>query len=146
MVVWELFFSFHYLFPKSCLRPNERIWTSGTSDTCRLTNEKISLWDDMEVPEESFHWSSWDSRTCYPRRAFIQGLSDDILKTNPWLPSLSCSLTTFGIYLVSFCCNGSLWDFKRKNDSPSYRLKEEEPKHEMSKAAGLQLNRYCWQY
>ena len=45
---------------------------------------KISLWDDMEVPSESFHWSSWDSRTCYPRRAFIQGLSDDILKTNPW--------------------------------------------------------------
>ena len=31
----------------------------------------------MEVPEESFHWSSWDSRTCYPRRAFIQGLTDD---------------------------------------------------------------------
>ena len=31
----------------------------------------------MEVPSESFHWSSWDSRTCYPRRAFIQGLSDD---------------------------------------------------------------------
>ena len=23
-----------------------------------------SLWDDMEVPSESFHWSSWDSRTC----------------------------------------------------------------------------------
>ena len=38
---------------------------------------KISCWDDMEVPEESFHWSSWDSRTCYPRRAFIQGLTDD---------------------------------------------------------------------
>ena len=38
---------------------------------------KISLWDDMEVPSESFHWSSWDSRTCYPRRAFIQGLTDD---------------------------------------------------------------------
>jgi len=35
------------------------------------------LWDDMEVPEESFHWSSWDSWTCYPRRAFIQGLTDD---------------------------------------------------------------------
>jgi len=33
----------------------------------------------MEVPEESFHWSSWDSRTCYPRRAFIQGLTDDIM-------------------------------------------------------------------
>ena len=38
---------------------------------------KISCWDDMEVPEETFHWSSWDSRTCYPRRAFIQGLTDD---------------------------------------------------------------------
>ena len=34
----------------------------------------------MEVPEESFHWSSWDSRTCYPRRAFIQGLTDDKLE------------------------------------------------------------------
>ena len=33
----------------------------------------------MEVPGESFHWSSWDSRTCYPRRAFIQGLTDDCL-------------------------------------------------------------------
>ena len=33
----------------------------------------------MEVPEESFHWSSWDSWTCYPRRAFIQGLTDDEL-------------------------------------------------------------------
>ena len=29
------------------------------------------------LAEESFHWSSWDSRTCYPRRAFIQGLTDD---------------------------------------------------------------------
>jgi len=34
----------------------------------------------MEVPEESFHWSSWDSRTCYPQRAFIQGLTDDYIK------------------------------------------------------------------
>ena len=61
---------------------------------------KISCWDDMEVPEESFHWSSWDSRTCYPRRAFIQGLTDDqenerrdgrwnrcILDLSPQLPS-----------------------------------------------------------
>ena len=32
---------------------------------------------DMEVPSESFHWSSWDSRTCYPWRAFNQGLTDD---------------------------------------------------------------------
>ena len=44
-----------------------------------------SLWDDMEVPSESFHWSSWDSRTCYPRRAFIQGLSDDIMLTDLYL-------------------------------------------------------------
>ena len=39
----------------------------------------------MEVPSESFHWSSWDSRTCYPRRAFIQGLSDDIMLTDLYL-------------------------------------------------------------
>ena len=31
----------------------------------------------MEVPSESFHRSSWDSRTCYPRRAFNQRLTDD---------------------------------------------------------------------
>ena len=31
----------------------------------------------MEVPSESFHRSSWDSRTCYPRRAFNQGLTDN---------------------------------------------------------------------
>ena len=54
---------------------------------------KISCWDDMEVPEESFHWSSWDSRTCYPRRAFIQGLTDDQdvqrkkKRNESWLPS-----------------------------------------------------------
>ena len=31
----------------------------------------------MEVPSESFHRSSWDSRTCYARRAFNRGLTDD---------------------------------------------------------------------
>ena len=31
----------------------------------------------MEVPSSSFHRSSWDSRTCYPRRAFNQTLTDD---------------------------------------------------------------------
>ena len=55
----------------------------------------------MEVPEESFHWSSWDSRTCYPRRAFIQELTDDlsycftVIATAPSLlfsPSSSCSI------------------------------------------------------
>ena len=55
-------------------RKKKGFWVSGTLPPCLL---KISLWDDMEVPEESFHWSSWDSRTCYPRRAFIQGLTDD---------------------------------------------------------------------
>ena len=34
-------------------------------------------WADMEVPSESFHRSSWDSRTCYARRAFNRGLTDD---------------------------------------------------------------------
>ena len=29
----------------------------------------------MEVPRESFHKSSWDSRTCYPRRAFNRGFT-----------------------------------------------------------------------
>ena len=33
-------------------------------------------WADMEVPSESFHRSSWDSRTCYPRRAFNQKTTD----------------------------------------------------------------------
>ena len=29
----------------------------------------------MEVPRESFHKSSWDSRTCYRRRAFNRGFT-----------------------------------------------------------------------
>ena len=32
----------------------------------------------MEVPKQSFNKSSWDSRTCYPRRAFNQGLTNNI--------------------------------------------------------------------
>ena len=36
----------------------------------------------MEVPSESFHRSSWDSRTCYARRAFNRGLTDDY--SRPW--------------------------------------------------------------
>ena len=36
-------------------------------------------WADMEVPSESFHRSSWDSRTCYPRRAFNQKTTDGSL-------------------------------------------------------------------
>ena len=31
----------------------------------------------MEVPSESFHRCSWDSRTCYPRRAFNQRLTNE---------------------------------------------------------------------
>ena len=34
-------------------------------------------WADMEVPKQSFNKSSWDSRTCYPRRAFNQGLTNN---------------------------------------------------------------------
>ena len=36
-------------------------------------------WADMEVPKQSFNKSSWDSRTCYPRRAFNQGLTNNII-------------------------------------------------------------------
>ena len=36
----------------------------------------------MEVSSESFHRSSSESRTCYPRRAFNQGLIDDRLIPN----------------------------------------------------------------
>ena len=49
----------------------------------------------MEVPSESFHRSSWDSRTCYPRRAFNQEKTDGSpmgwqvhsLNPNPWKSS-----------------------------------------------------------
>ena len=49
--------------------------------------QRLNLWDDMEVPEESFHWSSWDSRTCYPRRAFNQRLTDDSPGNRSWILS-----------------------------------------------------------
>ena len=39
-------------------------------------NKIGNRWADMEVPSESFHRSSWDSRTCYPRRAFNQKTTD----------------------------------------------------------------------
>ena len=42
----------------------------------------------MEVPSESFHKSSWHSRTCYPRRAFNQGLTDDLADQLWWLKDL----------------------------------------------------------
>ena len=71
---------------------------------------KISCWDDMEVPEESFHWSSWDSRTCYPRRAFIQGLTDDHWwakeknEINPWQTSQEKKHSRFhGLFFHLFC-------------------------------------------
>ena len=55
----------------------------------------------MEVPEESFHWSSWDSRTCYPRRAFIQGLTDDQDVQRKKMRSLG-HFSSFGIACLSF--------------------------------------------
>ena len=52
----------------------------------------------MEVPTESFHRSSWDSRTCYPRRAFNQGLTDNnflvLLRAALGSPGTSSSLMT----------------------------------------------------
>ena len=53
---------------------------------------KISLWDDMEVPSESFHWSSWDSRTCYPRRAFVR--EDNFPRLFPRVPLVQRSLSS----------------------------------------------------
>jgi len=53
---------------------NERI-TDGSP--CQAMNSEDKRWADMEVPSESFHWSSWDSRTCYPRRAFNQQITDE---------------------------------------------------------------------
>ena len=52
---------------------------SSNLERRRETNEWSDRWADMEVPSESFHRSSWDSRTCYPRRAFNQGLTDAIM-------------------------------------------------------------------
>ena len=44
----------------------------------------------MEVPSESFHWSSWDSRTCYPRRSNV-GPGERFLRAQGWVMKL-CSL------------------------------------------------------
>ena len=56
--------------------PNESILTLALPP-CLL---KISLWDDMEVPEESFHWASvswhWE---------FIIVFSFSLLLFTPWL-------------------------------------------------------------
>ena len=52
-------------------------------------------WADMEVPTESFHRSSWDSRTCYARRAFNRGLTDDC-----WLV-YNCVLTVKDILHIT---------------------------------------------
>jgi hypothetical protein len=48
---------------------------------------------DIEVPSESFHRSSLDSRTCYPRRAFNQELTDDSPERITYAPLLTTSLS-----------------------------------------------------
>ena len=56
-------------------------------------------WADMEVPSESFHRSSWDSRTCYARRAFNRGLTDDCVGhplSEPFVSSPPDPSVTFG--------------------------------------------------
>lgn len=53
----------------------------------------------MEVPSESFHRSSWDSRTCYARRAFNRGLTDDCVGhplSEPFVSSPPDPSVTFG--------------------------------------------------
>ena len=55
--------------------PREKGYLNDSST--RLPKDHKNRWADMEVPSESFHRSSWDSRTCYARRAFNRGLTDD---------------------------------------------------------------------
>ena len=55
------------------------------------SNRMVWRWADMEVPKQSFNKSSWDSRTCYPRRAFNQGLTNScqrVLAGSEWLRDL----------------------------------------------------------
>ena len=64
----------------------------------QLRREKEhNRWADMEVPSESFHRSSWDSRTCYPRRAFNQELTDD---AGDWSGSCLLSHSITGPYTL----------------------------------------------
>ena len=55
----------------------------------------------MEVPSESFHRSSWDSRTCYARRAFNRGLTDDLWAARR--ASQPCVDLAFILVIVSSC-------------------------------------------
>ena len=64
----------------------------------------------MEVPSESFHRSSWDSRTCYPRRAFNQGLSDDksassVRSYGSWVSNVLTNLPRAPAVGRSFICH-----------------------------------------
>ena len=70
----------------------------------------------MEVPSESFHWSSWDSRTCYPRRAFNQQITDERRGITVLDPMSSLSLTLFRLY-----GQGWLENKKRVNCQPLNR-------------------------
>ena len=56
----------------------------------------------MEVPRESFHKSSWDSRTCYPRRAFNRGFTGNFL--------IHTSSFSYGFFLLFLPVNGCIRD------------------------------------
>jgi hypothetical protein len=74
------------LVPKACMLElqvkdlfSSGQWILNLEEQTLETILKREMTDrDMEVPSESFHRSSWDSRTCYPRRAFNQGFTDDL--------------------------------------------------------------------
>ena len=71
-----LFFEiiFCFSFSHSLISYLQRV--SVFQDCCRPLVILVWRWADMEVPKQSFNKSSWDSRTCYPRRAFNQGLTN----------------------------------------------------------------------
>ena len=113
LIIWKTFWSL-----RSGRRKEEIQATTKRKRKITAPPNKKWLWDDMEVPEESFHWSSWDSWTCYPRRAFIQGLTDD------------CSPEHVGSWIVLLlsCVSGSLDLFFKL--APGKHHEEKEEQHE----------------
>ena len=127
--------SFHGLYCYSFPFPDEQMWERKTSKghSQELWRWKDSndgtkrRWADMEVPSESFHRSSWDSRTCYPRRAFNQELTDD---AGDWSGSCLLSHSITGpITIMSFSFkDGAVIDNEKEEHWPTtsrlFSLKE----------------------
>ena len=88
----------------------------------------------MEVPSESFHRSSWDSRTCYPRRAFNQELTDELAGTgqrretiNARQISLSNVWAGIRFLLLQVYRSRLVFDIKFVIDEPGHYEVENQP-------------------